>query len=165
MPVYPFTAAELERASDEWGCNCGPSALAFALQMRLDQVRPLIPDFESKRYTSPGMMKSALELVARPYDQVRRPTVETMFAPRIALTRIQWSGPWTMPYAPPKWAYRQTHWIATWSERGVPLVFDCNGGIRGFGGWETEVVPEILATVPRNDGGWRPTHVWRIAPL
>lgn len=41
MPVmtYPFTEDEMYAAAREWGCNCGPSALAFALQVPLDRVR------------------------------------------------------------------------------------------------------------------------------
>lgn len=56
---YPFTEEELEAAADEWGCNCGPSALAFALQKPLEEVRYAIPDFEQKGYTSPTMIRIA----------------------------------------------------------------------------------------------------------
>lgn len=57
---YPFTQEEAIAAHREWGCNCGPSALAFALQIGLDQVRPLIPGFDEKRYTNGTMMRMAL---------------------------------------------------------------------------------------------------------
>ena len=85
------------------------------------------------------------------------------FAPElrgIALTRVQWGGPWTAPGANPKWAYRQTHWIASWSERGVPLLFDVNCGIDRFGGWEEQTVPELVKLYPRADGTWFTTHIW-----
>lgn len=170
MPTYTFTEDEARAAYDAWGCNCGPSALAFALQCSLDKVRPLIPDFEAKRYTSPTMMRTALETVGRNFIDVRpKPRtagggldIEPMFCHLMSLVRIQWTGPWTAPNANPKWAYRQTHWIATWTERNVALIFDINGGVRGPQSWEEEIVPMILEGIPRADGSWYPTHIWRL---
>jgi len=51
--VALIDAAEAQTAWDVWGCNCGPGAIAAILNMRLDEVRPLMGDFESKRYTNP----------------------------------------------------------------------------------------------------------------
>lgn len=166
--TYPFTQEEAEAAFNEWGCNCGPTALGFALQLPLSKIRPLILGFDEKRYTSPSMMKAALLLADKPYSPVRFPTKETMFdndlfRGRMSLVRIQWTGPWTAPDANPRWAYRQTHWITTWTERGVPLLFDCNGGIRGPDSWESEIVPVLTESIPRADGGWFPTHCWRLS--
>jgi hypothetical protein len=165
--TYPFTEQEMTAASQEWGCNCGPSALAFALQKPLNAARHAIPGFDQKRYTSPMMMKAALAFLDREFVAVKAPhrvpqDVEPVFAGPMSLVRVQWTGPWTAPGANPKWAYRQTHWIAAWAERGVPLVFDCNGGIRGFTSWESEIVPLILKLYPRADGGWFFTNVWRL---
>ena len=166
--TYPFTYEEAEAANTAWGCNCGPAALAFALQCGLAVVRTAIPDFEAKRYTSPTMMKSALSFLGVEWTGIKRPNVEQMFDEandnrgRFRLVRVQWCGPWTAPGVNPKWAYRQTHWICTWSERRVPLVFDVNGGIHGICHWEEIVVPAIVATIPRADGKWFPTHIWQI---
>lgn len=167
MPTYTFTEDDSRRAFDEWGCNCGPTALAFALQASLDYVRPLIPGFDQKRYTSPSMMKAALEAANAYWTPAHRPSVEAMFDQhdiqgRLALVRVQWTGPWTQPGANPKWAYWHTHWITTWTERGVPLLFDVNGGMRGIDSWEGEIVPVLTAQTPRADGGWFPTHIWRL---
>ena len=65
MFTYPFTEQEMQAAYDEWNCNCGPSELAFALQIGLDDVRGKIPDFEAKGYTSPTMMKAGLANLGR----------------------------------------------------------------------------------------------------
>lgn len=154
---YPFTEKQAEDAFNEWGCNCGPTALAFALQIGLDEVRHAIPEFDEKRYTSPTMMKAALANLGKTFRQGAK-TINGMFATDIAIVRIQWTGPWTAPGANPKWAYHQTHWIAAWE---TDLVFDCNGGIRRLPSWEKEVVPALLAQNKRADGGWLPTHVWR----
>lgn len=171
--IYPFTQQEMEAANAEWGCNCGPSALAFALQKPIAAVRHAIPKFDERRYTSPTMMQAGLAFFRQAYRVIRPPTfvagrpndVETLCDEPCSLVRIQWCGPWTAPGANPKWAYRQTHWIATWKERGVPLVFDCNGGIRALVSWIDEIVPVLSshAVTPRANGEWFPTHIWRLA--
>jgi hypothetical protein len=110
-----------------------------------------------------------LAFFKRGYSVVRPPKyikgtpndVEPMFHDAPSLVRVQWTGPWTEPGASPKWAYRQTHWIATWRERGVPLVFDCNSGITGIS-WIDSIVPQLTKLYPRADGEWFPTHIWRL---
>lgn len=66
MLTYPFTEADAQRAYDEWGANCGPNALAFALQIPLEEVRDVIPQFDERRYTSPTMMRQAVEHLRQP---------------------------------------------------------------------------------------------------
>src|SRR5688572_16319757 len=111
---YPFTEQDMERAAAEWGCNCGPSAMAFAIQQPLDVARHAIPEFETKRYTSPSMMKLALHSLKFGFMRVMQPSIGKMFYDQPAVVRIQWTGPWTMPGSNGKWAYNYTHWIATW---------------------------------------------------
>lgn len=177
---YPFTEEESQAAYDCWGANCGPNSLAFALQVKLEAVRHAIPGFEEKLYTSPTMMKAALANLKTPFVPILSPNKDgilepaAMFHETISLVRIQWTGPWTKPGANAKWAYRQTHWIATWATREAGdflelkrttiglFVFDCNGGICSFKSWQEEIVPALTAAYPRADGGWFPTHVWRI---
>lgn len=179
MPAYTFSENAMQQAHEEWGCNCGPSALAFALQRTLEEIRPAMDHvgFDEKRYTSPTMMKNALaKLGVTKYElkvPVRTPDGKLDASPMfqevfigyiMALVRIQWTGPWTQPGANPKWAYRQTHWIATWSDQGEQMVFDCNGGILRFELWEKQIVPLITDHIPRADGGWFPTHIWTVDP-
>src|SRR5580700_11291869 len=54
MTVNPprFTPADADRAYEEWGMNCGPSALAAVMGMTFDEVRPHMGDFERKHYTN-----------------------------------------------------------------------------------------------------------------
>lgn len=164
---YPFTEEESKQAFEEWGANCGPNALAFVLRVPLAKVRGLIPGFEEKRYTSPTMMKTALSAFGTEFS-IQNPDVREMFrlsiASAIQLVRVQWCGPWTDPGANPKWAYRATHWIAAWGSRDNPResVFDVNGGIMPFESWKKEIVPAITGSIPRADGDWFPTHVWRL---
>lgn len=181
MMTYPFTEEEMKAANLEWGCNCGPSALAFALQKPLSAARYAIPQFAERRYTSPTMMAAGLAALKQPYQSVKPPAykpgqpvdVESMWDRVPALVRIQWGGPWTAPGANPKWAYRQTHWICTWkaggSEKlghggGACLLFDCNGGIMHGETWINEIVPILTGpqVTPRANGEWFPTHIWRI---
>jgi hypothetical protein len=171
---YPFTEAEAEAAHEEWGCNCGPTALAFALQKPLATIRHAIPNFAERRYTSPSMMRAALENLGQRFIAIkpdrRDAGVPRMFAGPMTLVRIQWTGPWIVDGKPQRWAARQTHWIACWSDAhdvwagGRYLVFDCNGGMRTFGSWDSEIVPLIVASVKRADGGWYPANIWRLIP-
>lgn len=168
-PRLTFTRAEAEHAAQTWGANCGPAALAFALQVSLDTVRPLIPGFDEKHYTSPRRMKAALKAAGRSYT-IAPASRATMFdGETIALVRIQWTGPWTAPGAHPIPAYFRTHWIATFIDDrddpryGGPTVFDINAGVVSEERWTTAIVPMIIKQYPRADGGWFPTHVWRLA--
>ena len=173
MPTCKFDQADLIKANEDWGCNCGPASLAFALQVCLEDVRNpmMLAGFALKRHTTPTIMNAALVAMGVQKRSVKVPVrtteggldIEPLFnGQSIALVRIQWTGPWTKPGTNQKWAYRQTHWVATWQERGVPLVFDCNGGIRSFDGWEMDIVPKLTSQYSRADGGWFPTHIWKV---
>lgn len=160
---YSFTEEEAQAAHDEWGCNCGPAALAFALQADLSAVRHAIPGFDDKRYTSPTMMKAALAYLGRAYE-VRPVSRAGMFdIDRVTLVRVQWTGPWTAPGANPRWAYGATHWIAAYLHFGHRLVFDINGGISFFEDWDSKIAPVLAALHKRADGRWLPTHCWALS--
>ncbi len=130
MLTYSFSAAEAEQAHKDWQCNCGPTALAFALQCSLEEVRPLLPGFSEKRYTNPTMMRHALGLAGRKFAALStnrvmddNPWGAGAFDVEPTLIRVQWTGRWTEEGANPKWAYRYTHWICTFEQDG-PMVFD-----------------------------------------
>ena len=164
MKCYlPFTEGQFRSANEEWGCNCGPSALAFALQTSLAFVRNKITKFESRRYTSPNMMRGALFSIGRKFDAIRSPTPDDMFSHRISLVRIQWTGPWTNP-TPKRWASKHTHWITTWQDGAKHMLFDCNGGPSDYETWEEKIVPLLMAST-KNCDGWRPANVWRLEEL
>jgi hypothetical protein len=162
---YSFSQAEADAAYNAWGSNCGPGALAFALRLKPDDVRSMIPGFDEKRYTSPVMMATALngsghDWTERTVSEPTRDLSSLLSESRPSLVRIQWTGPWTQPGANPKWAYRHTHWICAWLDDGRVMIFDINGGIRSQASWEAEVIPPLLQLcVPRADGGWYATHV------
>ena len=158
--TYPFSEADSCRAAKEWGANCGPNSLAFALQIPLEAVKGRIPDFDERRYTSPTMMRSALAGLRRVFVDIRSKNIDDMFSSIPALVRIQWCGPWTEPGANPRWAYRQTHWICCYMAGDLRCVFDCNGGTMRFNEWQSEIVPLLIP--PRGNGQWFPTHIWRV---
>ena len=45
--IYTFSEVEASEAYEKWGCNCGPTALAFALQTSLDAAHKAIPPARS----------------------------------------------------------------------------------------------------------------------
>ena len=166
--IYTFSEHESEYAYKTWGANCGPNALAFALQTTLEAVRFYIPLFDQRRYASPTMMKEALQSLHRAYLPVKKPNRADMFASVPSLCRIQWGGPWIVGGKPQRWAARQTHWICCWKEPSVDdrivreWVFDVNGGIESPECWEQGTCRRIIASVSRADGTWYPANIWRL---
>jgi hypothetical protein len=168
-----FKVDDVERANTEWGCNCGPSALAAIAGITLDEVRPHMGDFESKRYTNPTLMFAALRSVGRAWREVG-PGDHTIGRPwpRYGLCRIQWEGPWTQPGVPMAARYRQTHWVgaATKERYNVVGVWDVNAIDNGTGwaslaDWATVLVPHILTSYPRANGRWHITHAIEVDPI
>jgi hypothetical protein len=164
-----FNLADVERANAEWGCNCGPAALAAICGLTLDEARPHMGDFESKRYTNPTLMFAALQSVGLPWQRVKTSALSDSAArmPWWGLCRIQWQGPWTSSGAPPRWAYRQTHWIGAAKRKtdGGIGVFDINcvhdapgSGWVAFQDWAVHIVPSITAEIRHATGGWHITH-------
>jgi hypothetical protein len=68
--IYTFSEEDSRKAYEEWGANCGPNALAFALQTTLAAVRPHIREFPARRYTSPTMMEQALYTLGRRVQKI-----------------------------------------------------------------------------------------------
>ncbi len=152
-PILNFSQRDFEQAYEDWHCNCGPTALAAALGRTLAGVRGLIPNFEERRYTSPTMMRHAL-------DNAGQRFVTDEEWPIRGLVRIQFTGPWTAEGANPRWAYWHTHWVASFGEPDcLHWIFDCNGGLQPRGTWEMEILPLLIGNIKRADG-WTRTHNW-----
>lgn len=162
-----FTAADAERAFDDWGANCGPGAIAAICGLSLDALRPQMGDFERKRYTNPTLMWATLRnLGVRFKVNTRAPSW-----PEYGLARVQWEGPWTAPGVPERARYRHTHWVgAQWSAaRREYGIFDINAMCQTAAGpycgwtsledWRGFIVPWILERCePEADGRWHLTH-------
>lgn len=158
-PIAPrFSLHDAVRASEAWGANCGPGALAAILSMTLDEVRPHMGDFERKRYTNPTLMFESLDRAGAKWR-----SIGTTW-PCYGLARIQWEGPWTAPGVPIRARYRHTHWVGAATIRNEVGIFDINCINNGTGWvrikeWETIVVPWIIMeAVPRANGKWHITH-------
>lgn len=160
-----FTAADADRAHEEWGANCGPGAIAAICGLTLDELRPHMGDFEKKRYTNPTLMwrvLGSLEGVA--FSHLGGDLGRGNW-PLYGLARIQWEGPWTKPGVPARAAYRHTHWVGADARNPANIgIFDINCINNGSGWvsvseWSQTVVPWILEQcVPRATGGWYITH-------
>jgi hypothetical protein len=163
-----FTQQDAERASDEWGCNCGPSAIAAILQLTLDEVRPHMGDFETKRYTNPTLMFETLDRL-RVAGVCRGWRPGPKLWPAYGLVRIQWEGPWTEPGVPMRVRYRHTHWVGAAQANDRIGVFDINAMNNGSGwcrveDWRDTLVPFIIEEcVPRGNGKWHITHAIEVS--
>lgn len=166
MRPLRFTEEDAHKAYDEWGCNCGPTALAAIMGSTLDEARKALPGFDDKHYTNPTMMFAGLDNLKAKY------TISTQSSrwPKYGLVRVQWEGPWTNPGVPIRARYRHTHWVAAQlGADGTTGIFDCNsmpsGGWIGLRDWMDSLVPWILENlVPRNNGKFHLTHIVEIAP-
>jgi len=173
-----FTQTEAITASDEWGLNCGPAAVAAICGLSLPDLRPHLGDFEQKRYTNPTLMAQILRNVGAKVIEAktlnwrlemertgRRPW------PRYGLARVQWEGPWTKEGVPIAARYRHTHWVgsscANQDNIGIWDV-NCLGNGTGWVGlneWTNILVPWLLQEChPRADGRWHLTHIVEIEP-
>jgi hypothetical protein len=163
-----ITMKDAQRAWNEWGCNCGPVAIAAALGKSLDEVRPHMGDFESKRYTNPTLMWATLRSLGV-YFSFSGGHLGTECWPSFGLARIQWEGPWTKPNVPARARYRHTHWVGVnGRDRRNIGIFDVNALGNGSGwchvaDWKSVIVPWILKEcVPKADGKWHITHAVEI---
>lgn len=148
---------DFERAYDEWGANCGPCSLAVIMGMTLDEIRAHMGDFERKRYTNPSLMNDALRSIGRPWRKIGASW------PSYGLARVQWEGPWTAAGVPMRARYRYTHWIGCYTTANSTGIFDINALANGTGwcsreDWVAVIVPYILKSYPRANGGWHITH-------
>jgi hypothetical protein len=84
------------------------AALSAITGLTLNEIRPHMGDFETKRYTNPTMMFAALKSVGVRW---RTNGKNSTHWPRYGLARIQWEGPWTAPGVPMRVRYRHSHWV------------------------------------------------------
>lgn len=171
-----FTKRDFEVANNQWGCNCGPSAIAAVLGLSLDEVGNLMKplQFHSKRFTNPTMARGTLRAAGVRIRELSLRDREQNVFPRRGLVQIQWTGPWTREGANKRWAYMHTHWIAAWEtmrESGYlgemqifTEVFDCNviDFVCPLNNWQLFVAPKLAASIPRGDLGWFIKHSWEI---
>jgi hypothetical protein len=166
LPKLLFDEAAARAASDAWGLNCGPAAIAAICGYSLEGVRPFLGDFEQKRYTNPSLMFNVLERMGVKFRvRSRASNVPRLDWPVFGLARVQWEGPWMDAGVPIAARYRKTHWVgAAFIDQRKQWIFDVNclsvGGWVPSGEWEYSVAPWIVRTcVPRGDGRWHLTHV------
>lgn len=162
-----FDVNDAQSASDAWGCNCGPGAIAAVCGLTLSELRPHLGDFESKGYTNPTLMWDILRrLGVRWQCGIAQQSSENqgMLAfPSYGLARVQWEGPWTNPGVPIRARYRHTHWVGSRRLSGQTEIFDinciCVGGWVPEREWAEQVVPWLLSECePKANGRWHITH-------
>ena len=158
-PRTRFTLEDADTATEEWGANCGPGAVAAIMNMTLEEVRPIFAaaGFEAKHYTNPTMMWAVLASLPCIWRKAEKDW------PRHGLVRIQWEGPWTEQGVPIRARYRHTHWVCGAQGSSSHGVFDINAINNGSGwvsreDWASQLVPWIVSEIPRANGKWHITH-------
>jgi len=160
---------DAETAVKQWGFNCGPAALCAVTGLTPQEIRPHLVGFESKGYTNPTLMLSALESLHVPFVRTyRSDSPGPLPIVRFGLIRIQWGGAWTKPGVPMRVRYRKTHWAAL--RNNSTEAFDINALAAGAGlvwlpqvDWSTFLIPLVMRECcPKGDGTWWVTHVLEI---
>ena len=175
-PVPGLRLADVDRAHEQWGANCGPAAVAAICGLTLDEVRPVFEahGFNAKRYTNPTMMFAILSAMHDKLSWRANNGLQALQWPRHGIARIQWGGRWMREGVPIRVRYRMTHWVATIDAAHGRGVFDVNavGGACGeCTGWTTAqawaeiLVPWLTAGIAGADGTWSVsvTHSLEIA--
>ena len=146
--MNPRAVRGIDAANDAWGCNCGPSALAAALDIDAPDVRAAVCENGKFRgYMGVLAMRKAIPLVGSIRHEWSRPdssVVNTIDAPAIVL--IQFGGPWMRD---PRAAAKHRHFVA---HRNDPVdLSNCKGQ-----GWTFD------ANNPTERGAtiWIPTAWW-----
>jgi hypothetical protein len=137
-----YRPPDLETAYQEWGANCGPSALAAIVGSPLFAVRSYFPDFAKRRYVNPTHMQAAIGRTGR--RGILTPRLDAgrgRAAPRHGVAFLQFSSK-KIDAMPIGVQYRYTHWVAVEGERRCRMVYDCNhDGWMPWGDWWAEYMP------------------------
>lgn len=134
-----FYPPDIEAASDSWGANCGPSAIAAILNRSLAETRPLLNDFEQRGYMNITHVQNALRTAAVPFRS------RLKVRPVCGLVFIQWGGHEKKPaYA----QYRFTHWIAVLRDQ----VFDVNLPTVAHWNYWQKTLPSLMKDEGQGDG-------------
>jgi hypothetical protein len=143
-PKLAFTLTDSEGAFDSWGANCGPHALAAALNLSLGEVkRAVIESF--KGWMNPTQMANALRHFGIEFAAEKNLRTQKL---RNGIGYIQWDGKWVKSSFRQD-RYKHTHWIV--SRNG--WVFDPDSVKFG---WYTEEAwrKEIDDFATREYDGW-----------
>lgn len=161
LPFRPrFDVRDWREAWEEWGCNCGPGALAGLLGLTLDEVRVALEGFEAVGHTKETLMRTGLSRLGCLWEE------HHVTWPDCGLVRVVWNGPWDQTGDP--WeSLRHSHWVASRHHEGRVWVFDINamsvGGWVTLEEWDRDVVPWLLkACEPEATGGWRFRERWKV---
>ena len=185
-PRTRFTADDADEANTEWGANCGPGAIAAVTGMTLEELKPAMGIFHTRKekYTNIALMYDVLKRLNVPYQKKLAPDAW----PEFGLVRVQWHGPWMDEEAHWRARLRHSHWVGCahvtdplYKPGDEPLndspalvIFDINcinsnaaaWGWIPFYWWHDEIVPWIIQECePEGDGKYSLTHALSMKPL
>ena len=166
IPVLRFGAPCYFKAMNEWGCNCGPGALAAMTISSLDQARLAlsrcgdIKGFDECGHTKETLMKVGLERLSFSIRENK-----SNVWPKYGLVRVVWHGPWNDYGKGNFWPPHHSHWVGSVMTHEGLMIFDINaivvGGFINMAFWEDVVIPDILKDIDA-DGSWTMLESWDI---
>lgn len=137
---------DIDEAYEQWGANCGPCSIAAILERSVNDIRPFLGDFESRRYMNITHLKNALDSAGVKYRSIG-PNL-----PNYGLVFVQWGGHEAKPI---RVQYRFTHTIGyKKTDFGSGVVFEVNADeIVTWELWQ-RVMPQLVQEEKKGDGSF-----------
>lgn len=157
---------DVEAAHEAWGANCGPCAVAAVLRRPVMDMHKLFPGFEQRRFVNPSQMRAALHFAGQLSGVTHRVcSMDEREAGVLSygVACLFFSRPWNSPGVPVGAAYQRSHWVGVaMLTDGRRCYYDINAwqahGPRGmwvfWPYWEKEILPQVVASYPKADGGY-----------
>jgi hypothetical protein len=151
-PSLPYTWTESAVAHAQWKASCGHHSIAAATQQPLSKVRETL-DHEGG-WMNPTQMGKSLQRLGISHIRERNNKNQRV---ELGITRIQWTGKWTLPGSDPAIAYRHTHYVARKGKFVLDTVIHPALWIPGPL-WEQAIAK--YSVLPPSDG-WYSTDFWK----
>jgi hypothetical protein len=168
MNIIVYEPSDVDEQHEEWGANCGPTAIAALTHREVKDVRGLVEHVANGErakkkglnglwlgYMNAGHLTTALsELGHSPKRSDFKPSEWKW--PKKGLAMVQIEGPWCYPPAKPAARFRYTHTVAVVDAGGDigVLVYDGNVGEWAWEKWWAEKIMGWLVGEEKRATGW-----------
>ena len=153
--IIQNAVTDMEEQYRIWGANCGPTALAAFLRMKVAEVRPFVEAVQGGKflgYMNAGHMVSAIRQAGREPWRVDYSRGEVRWPKERGVCLLQFDGPWLESGVPFKARFKYTHFVA--ATRDGALIYDGNANAWMDQAFWNEKIMRVLQRDFRRATGW-----------